>query len=42
MYLTQVAKQQGIKTINVVRRRELADELKALGYELESLIQMDG
>ena len=33
----QVAKQQGIKTINVVRRRELADELKAFGYVRQSL-----
>ncbi len=27
----QLAKSRGIRTINVVRRQELADELKALG-----------
>ncbi len=27
----QLAKHRGIKTINVVRRQEAADELKALG-----------
>lgn len=29
--LLQLAKHRGIRTINVVRRQELADELKALG-----------
>jgi NADPH:quinone reductase-like Zn-dependent oxidoreductase len=31
--LIQVAKKRGIKTINVVRRREQADELKAIGAD---------
>lgn len=33
-YLIQLAKQQGIKTINVVRREGLADELKAMGADV--------
>ena len=32
-YVIQLAKQRGIKTINVVRREGLADELKALGAD---------
>lgn len=33
-YLIQLAKLRGIKTINVVRRPELVDELKALGGDI--------
>ena len=29
----QVAKSRGIRTINIVRRKALADELKALGAD---------
>ena len=32
-YIIQLAKQRGLKTINVVRREGLADELKALGAD---------
>ena len=31
LFCSQLAKHRGIKTINVVRRQEVADELKALG-----------
>lgn len=33
-YLISLAKMEGIKTINVVRREELAEELKALGADV--------
>ena len=31
LFCSQLAKHRGIKTINVVRREQVADELKALG-----------
>ncbi|EFN59884.1 hypothetical protein CHLNCDRAFT_59525 [Chlorella variabilis] len=39
--IIQLARHRGIKTINVVRRQELADELKSLGVD-EAVVSSDG